>query len=95
MASQELLQQSHNLPDFEGAQSLLQHSRGGREVIRDGIPIATDHFATNSTSSNEDQRPGDYKALGQGDNQDSWQDRQADAQEASVNNSPALGQACR
>lgn len=95
MASQELLQQSHDLPDFEGAQSLLQHSRGQREAIGDSMPIATDHIATSSTSSHEDQRTADYVPFGQSDRQANWPERQADAQDASVNNSPALGQVCR
>lgn len=95
MASHELLQQSHDIPDFEGAHSLLQHSRGGRETTEDNMPIATDHFAFRSANSNEDQRTGECVPLGQSDRQANWQDRQADPQDASVNHTPALGQVCR
>ena len=94
MASQELSHQSHNISDSEGGQSSLQHSHGGREANGDNMPIATDHFATNFTSLNEDQRTGDGISPGRSDRQASSQERQADAQYPECSNSPALGQVC-
>lgn len=97
MASQEhpLYQQSHNTSDFEVAHSLLQHSRGGREVDGDRMPIATDNHTSNSIRLTERSTTGAGLISGQGDRRSNSQERQADAQYDPISNQNALGQVCR
>lgn len=87
--------------DFEVAESLLQHSRGGREGAEDTMPIATEprplsDYVPNFTSSSDGLQgvDGIYED-GQSDRQASSQEPQADAQYAPISIPPALGQVCR
>ena len=105
MASQEnlLLQQpQRNTPsrtagvDFEVAESLLQHSRRGREAGGDKMPIATQESNTEPLPTSEDIRIANGGSEhGGGDRQSNSQERQSDAHYAPISNPPALGQACR
>ncbi len=101
MASQEhhLRQHSpHNTPgaDFEVAESLPQHSRGGCEANGDAMPIATEEYSTESPNLNEGVRVGDGTSEhGQGGRQSNSQEPQAESQYAPISNPPAFGQVCR
>ena len=86
--------------DFEVAESLLQHSRGGRNGAGENMPIATQDYSTQFSQSNEDFRVGDGMSEhehehGDGERQTSSQERQSDAQYAPISNPPAFGQVCR
>lgn len=84
--------------EYEAAEQLLQHSRRAREVNGDTMTLVAEHtslpdFATNFGSTSDEQKgDGGLQEQSQ-DEQNSSQDRQADANYAVI--PPALGQVCR
>lgn len=94
MASQQLLQRTHDTPDFEGAQSLLQHSRGRREANGSSMPIAMECSVDSPVDPNEGQR-GKAGIPSRQDRHVSSQEVQTNAEYGETRNSPSLGQMCR
>ena len=82
--------------DFEMAESLLQHPRGGQEANGDGMAVNTEDLSTHFTNANEDLRVADNTPEHeQGDRYSSSQERQSDSHYAIISNPPAFGQICR
>ena len=84
--------------EYEAAEQLLQHSRKGREGNGDTMTLVAEHtslpdFVTNFGNTSEEQKGDGGPQEQSQEEQNSSQDRQADANYAVI--PPALGQVCR
>lgn len=82
--------------DFEVAESLLQHSRAGRDGGEGSTHLAVEPPTVKATSLHKDQEVGDNQSVHeQKDRHSNPQEPQLDPHCEHLNTAPTLGQVCR